>query len=59
MAGSMPERRSYHSTFVFENKLYIYGGLDIQKGSVSTLWEMDMSLINELEAEESDRRSRC
>jgi hypothetical protein len=26
LAGKPPERRGYHSTFEYNNKLYIYGG---------------------------------
>lgn len=59
MASTAPERRSYHSTFVFENKLYIYGGLDIQNGSVSTLWELDLTLLQDLDSEDSERRQAC
>jgi len=56
MAGNVPERRSYHSSFVFENKIYIYGGLDIQNGSINSLWELDLSLLSDLESEDYDRR---
>jgi hypothetical protein len=59
LAGSIPERRSYHSTFTYEKKIYIYGGLDILNGSVSTLWELDTSNLKELDSEESDVRSQC
>ncbi len=55
----MPDRRSYHSTFVFENKLYIYGGLDIQNGSLNNLWELNLSTLNELQSEDPEDRERC
>lgn len=59
LAGSLPERRSYHSTFTYENKIYIYGGLDILNGSVSTLWELDTGNLQDLDSEESEVRSQC
>lgn len=55
----MPERRSYHTSFTFENKLYIYGGLDIQTDSVNTLWELDLSLLPDLESDDAERRLAC
>jgi hypothetical protein len=43
LANSAPERRSYHSTFVYDNKMYVMGGLDIQNGSMNSLWELDLN----------------
>ena len=59
MHGNMPERRSYHSSFIFEDKMYIYGGLDIQNGSVDSLWELDLTQLQDLEAEEIENRHSC
>lgn len=59
MAGNNPERRSYHTTFIFESKLYIYGGLDIQNGSLSSLWELDLTKISDLESDDLERRQSC
>lgn len=56
IAGKAPERRSYHSSFVFENKIYIYGGLDIQNGSINSIWELDLSCIDDLESDEVEKR---
>lgn len=53
-SSQTPERRSYHSTFVYDNKMYVMGGLDIQNGSMSTLWELDLGSSSELE--QSDNR---
>ena len=47
-----PDRRSYHSTFVFDRKLYVYGGLDIREGSLNSLYELNLSCLNELLDEE-------
>ena len=49
-----PDRRSYHSTFVFDRKLYVYGGLDIREGSLNSLYELNLSCLNELEDDEGD-----
>ena len=57
--GNLPERRSYHSSFVYDNKLYIYGGLDIQNGSVNTLWELDLGLVPDLDSEDQEKRLAC
>lgn len=29
LANCAPERRSYHSVFVYENRMFVFGGLDI------------------------------
>lgn len=29
LMGKQPDRRSYHSSFIYDKKLYVYGGLDI------------------------------
>ena len=47
--SQIPERRSYHSTFVYDNKMYVMGGLDIQNGSMSTLWELDLGSTADLD----------
>jgi hypothetical protein len=52
MHGNMPDRRSYHSSFIYENKMYIYGGLDIQNGSLESLWELDLNTLSDLEFED-------
>ena len=42
LTGNIPERRGYHSTFVYKNKLYIYGGHDIREGSFDNLWMINL-----------------
>ena len=49
-----PDRRSYHSTFIFDRKLYVYGGLDIREGSLNTLYELNLNCISELVDEDGD-----
>jgi Galactose oxidase, central domain/Kelch motif len=34
----LPPRRSYHSACVYENKMILYGGIDIVEGVYSDLW---------------------
>ena len=46
--GIWPERRAYHSSFVFENFLYIFGGNDIREGKMNTLWRISFKLIGDL-----------
>lgn len=56
LPGKHPERRGYHSSFIYNKKyysliftddrLYIYGGHDIREGSLDNLWMLD---INKLE----------
>jgi hypothetical protein len=45
LASTAPERRSYHSSFFYDNKMYVMGGLDIQNGSMSSIWELDLGNI--------------
>lgn len=49
-----PDRRSYHSSFIFDRKLYVYGGLDIRDGSLSSLYELNLNCLNELTEEEPE-----
>ena len=46
--GNQPDRRSYHSTFIFDKKLFVYGGLDIREGSLDTLYELSLQCLQEL-----------
>mmetsp|Transcript_11043 Transcript_11043/g.7689 ORF Transcript_11043/g.7689 Transcript_11043/m.7689 type:complete len:94 (+) Transcript_11043:251-532(+) len=52
-----PERRSYHSTFVFESRVFIYGGLDIREGSMDSMYELDMDNISDLDAIGEERQT--
>jgi len=56
IAGQTPERRSYHSSFSYNGKLYVFGGLDIQKGCLETLYELDLNSIACLENESIEER---
>jgi len=50
----MPERRSYHTSFVYENKLYIHGGEDIMSGHLDNMWCIDLSELTEFTAGSSE-----
>ena len=52
LKGLAPERRSYHSSFVYDNRLFIFGGLDIREGSLNTLWELNLNNLKDLDGEE-------
>lgn len=52
LMGQQPDRRSYHSSFIFEKKLFVFGGLDIREGSLNSLYELNLQCLNELNNEE-------
>lgn len=45
----MPERRGYHSTFMYNDSLYIYGGQDIREGQMDNLWMIDLQNFDDLD----------
>jgi hypothetical protein len=55
--GKNPERRGYHSAFVHHNKLYIYGGRDLSKGTIANMWVADMQPMHRLFTEGGDPSS--
>ena len=42
ISSTQPTGRSGHSAVLFENALYIYGGYQQLKGSLSELWKFDL-----------------
>jgi hypothetical protein len=46
-----PDRRGYHSTFVHNKRLFIYGGHDIREGSKDSLWMLDLKKLRDMELE--------
>ena len=40
-----PERRAYHSSFVWDSILYVYGGEDSHEGLHMSMFFMDLSFI--------------
>lgn len=55
MVGLQPDRRSYHSSFVYDKKLFVFGGLDIREGSLDTLYELPLAAMQETILDELDR----
>ena len=47
LSKANPERRSYHSSFHYDKKMFILGGIDINQGSMDTLWSLDMATLME------------
>ena len=47
--SKVPERRGYHSTFTYQDKLYIFGGHDIREGFLNNLWMIDMQAFSDLD----------
>ena len=43
--NSGPERRGYQSSFVHKDKLYIYGGHDINDKTFSNMWSLDLEKL--------------
>lgn len=44
----IPERRGYHTSFVYNSKLYIYGGTDIREGAFENLWRFELGALEVL-----------
>ena len=41
-----PERRGYHSSVIYDGKLYIHGGVDIKIGTMEDIWALDLTKLN-------------
>lgn len=52
LMGHQPDRRSYHSSFVFDKKLFVFGGLDIREGSLNNLFELNLQCLGEIHPDE-------
>lgn len=46
--GKQPERRGYHSSFINNGTLYLFGGKDISVGHFNNLWALDIGEIGAL-----------
>jgi hypothetical protein len=48
LSGRLPERRSNHGSFIYENLqanqryLYIHGGRDLREGAIANMWRLDL-----------------
>ena len=47
--GSQPQRRGYHAAFVYQDKMYVFGGSDIREGTLNNLWGFDLTEIGDLQ----------
>lgn len=47
--GTQPQRRGYHSSFIYQNKMFIFGGNDIRVGLNNNLWSVDLSAVGDLQ----------
>ena len=52
LLGQQPDRRSYHSSFIFDKKLFVFGGLDIREGSLNSLYELNLQCLSEIDPDE-------
>jgi len=52
--GKQPDRRGYHSSFIFDKKLYVFGGKDIGIGQLKSLWCIDLSELDDFVPGESE-----
>ena len=57
--SKVPERRGYHSTFVHQNKLYIFGGHDIREGFLNNLWMIDMDAFRDFDQPADEQDKSC
>jgi hypothetical protein len=40
--GKQPERRGYHSSFIYNEILHVFGGKDIGSGFLNNIWCLDL-----------------
>ena len=52
LMGQQPDRRSYHSSFIFDKRLFVFGGLDIREGSLNSLFELSLQCLGEISQDE-------
>jgi hypothetical protein len=51
LSGKLPERRSNHGTFIYENLqatqryLYVHGGRDLREGALDNMWRLDLDSV--------------
>ncbi len=64
--GKLPDKRSYHSSVIYDGKLFVYGGEDIKEGKYADLQSLNLEMFinhenqeledHELEEAEQDGR---
>lgn len=55
--GKLPEKRSHHSSVVYNGGLYIFGGEDSREGKYDSLWRLNLDEFIELGAKAFAERS--
>lgn len=50
--GQQPDRRSYHASFIFDKRLFVFGGLDIREGSLDSLFELNLDCLRDISPDE-------
>lgn len=52
LMGQQPDRRSYHASFIFDKRLFVFGGLDIREGSLDSLFELNLDCLRDISPDE-------
>ena len=42
-ASNSPRRRSFHTSFLYKEYLYIFGGKDISEGKLNDMWRVNIN----------------
>lgn len=60
--GKLPEKRSHHSSVIYNGHLYIYGGEDTREGKYDTLWKLNLdefiSIGDKIREEHNEEESK-
>jgi len=43
--GAQPERRGFHTSFVYDNKMFMFGGRDTEEGFFNKIWALNLSFL--------------
>lgn len=46
--GKLPEKRSHHSSVIYNGSIYVYGGEDSREGKYDSLWKLDLDAFIEI-----------
>jgi hypothetical protein len=50
----MPSKRAYHGSFIYNKKLFIMGGNDLDHGLSNDVWYIDLSQLMEFVPDETE-----
>jgi len=56
--GKLPEKRSHHSSIVYQNFLYVFGGEDSREGKYGNLWRLNLDEFIEIESKADEDLGR-